>query len=235
MASFWDVAGPGLIEGGANYWLNQRNQKQAEDRLRRAQGPLYDQSLGLAGTSLNLAKGMDPQAFAAERFKAQQALVAPGQAAAQQELMRQLQARGMLDVASFSPVAGTTATPGVSMNPQFAALYAAQAGANSKSAYDSLAEGQAYLDSLIKRSGMLQGQAQLSRSTGQKAMEAIPRKPSLADSALRTISRPGVATSIFKGIQELPGLFNQGVDWWKNLGSTPEIDPYKYNEDLWGK
>ena len=46
--SFWDTIGPGLIQTGGNVFLGQRADREAEQRLRRAQGPLYDQMLGQA-------------------------------------------------------------------------------------------------------------------------------------------------------------------------------------------
>lgn len=183
--SFWDTMGPGMLQLGGGFVGQRMAANRAEADLRKAQGPLYDKTMNLAGQSLSLAGGMDPQAMAAQRFAQQQALLAPGQEADVQALMRQLAARGQLGVASHGAVAGTAATPGVPMNPQLAALYAAQAGAKAKSAYDSQREGEAYLDSLLRRSGMLQGQAQTARSTGQTARNYMPGKPSIAETLLK--------------------------------------------------
>jgi hypothetical protein len=177
--------GPGLIQGGLGLYGANRQSQQAEDRLRRAQGPLYDQQQRLAGDSLNLAQNMDPKAMAAERFATQQALVAPGNEAARLELMRKLQKQGLLGAASFAPVAGTVATPGVPINPQMAALFAAQEGAKAQASYGSLKEGNDYLSQLLGNAGMLQRGAQDARSTGQRAMDQIPRKVSVMDQVVK--------------------------------------------------
>lgn len=183
--SFWDTIGPGMLQLGGGYLGQKMAARRGEDNLRKAQGPLYDQTMGLAGKSLSLAGDMDPQTMAAQRFAQQQALLAPGMEADVQALMRQLAARGQLGVASHGAVPGTVATPGVPMNPQLAALYAAQAGAKANSAYASQREGEDYLNNLLRRSGMLQGQAQTARSTGQTARNYLPSKPSLGETLLK--------------------------------------------------
>lgn len=183
--SFWDTMGPGMLQIGGGYLGQRMAANRAESDLRKAQGPLYDQLMGQAGKSLALAGNMDPQAMAAQRFAQQQALLAPGKEADIQALMRQLVARGQLGVASHGAVAGTAATPGVPMNPQLAALYAAQAGATAKSAYDSQREGEDYLNNLLRRGGMLQSQAQNARSTGVDARRYMPSKPSVGETLLK--------------------------------------------------
>ena len=183
--SFWEVLGPGLLETGGNIYTSGRASSEAEKRLRRAQGPLFDVQQGLAAKSLANAGSMDPKAAAAEWFAAQQGLVAPSNLQAQQNLMQELQAKGMLGLASHSAVPGTAPTPGVAMNPQLAALFAAQEGAKQKSAYQSLAEGEAQLDRMIDRSDTLQGSAQRARATGQYALTQVPAKPSIMDQLLK--------------------------------------------------
>lgn len=239
MASFWDNIGPGLIQTGGNYAINRMGSKDAEDRMRRAQGPLYDQQQRLAGQALNLAQGMDPNAMAADRFKQQQALVAPGNEADLQSLMRQLQAKGMLDVASYGPVAGTVSQPGVAMNPQMAALFAAQAGAREKASFDSLREGQDYLDQTLNRAGMLQRQSQGARASGQQAMLQVPPKPSLGQDILRggmgilkdKQGRDAIMAAI-KGAPEfvrnlptsIPGMFGDLKEWLSPTQGLSDTD-----------
>jgi len=220
MASFWDTVGPGAIETGGNIFLGNRASQEAEKRLRRAQGPLYDQQQVMAGQALNLARGMDPKAQAAERFAAQQALVAPGNEAEMQALMRQLQAKGMLGAASFSPVAGTANTTGGPMNPQLAALFAAQQGAKNTAAYQSLGEGEQYLNDLIRRGGMLQQGAQGARASGQQALRQIPAKPGVAEMLLKggmNILKDKKAQEAIFGIGSGQGMLGKGIQWAKDL------------------
>lgn len=214
MASFWDQVGPGLFGTGVSTGVNilgeQRAGRQQQKLVRDVRGPLYDQQNQLAAQSLGLAAGADPQKMAAERFAAQQALLAPGDEAQRQDLMRQLQKQGLLGAASFEAVPGTAATPGVAMNPHMAALFAAQAGARQKSAYDSLREGEQYLDQLIKRSDTLQaGNRQMTTAALQN--KVLTPKPSIAGTALKGASgllqNKGVQKALFEGLKGLPGMF----------------------------
>lgn len=228
MASFWDTFGPGMIQTGGNFFLQNRASKEAEDRLKRAQGPLFAPMMDQAGRSLALAGTMDPMAMARDRFTQQQALLAPGQQADQQALLRELQAKGMLGAASFSPVAGTVATPGQPMNPQMAALLAAQEGAKSKAAFDSMREGETYLDNLLRRSSGLQQTAQSGRASGVNAMRGIPAKPTFAETLVRggmnVLKDKEARDLIFKGAS---GMFGSAMDWLRpsNIPSwLPEYD-----------
>ena len=112
----------------------------------RAQG-MFDLALQGARSSLDLAGGFDPQAHAASRFAAQQALLAPVRAAEENKLLRELRAKGLLGVASHdSEYAGEGA-----VNPYMAALQGARARADAEAAYRSLDEGERYLDRLLGR------------------------------------------------------------------------------------
>ena len=71
------------------------------------------------------------------------------------------------------------------MNPQMAALFAAQQGAKERASYNSMNEGQQYLDNLLNRSGMLQRGAQGAQAAGQRALMQVPAKPSLGEQAIR--------------------------------------------------
>jgi len=214
---FWDTIGPGLLEPGLGYIGQRREASAREKLLARAQGPLYDQQQALAGKSLTLAGSMDPKASAAERFSAQQALVAPSNEAEMNNLMQMLQSKGLLGLSSYSAVPGTAQTPGVAVNPYVASLLAAQAGAKNKSAYASLAEGEAQLDNLINRSGALTGQAQNARSSGQAALQQAQiagRKPNVTDTLLKggmdILKDPRARTQIWDLVKKVPGLFGGG-------------------------
>jgi hypothetical protein len=222
----WTQLGGGLLQGGGNLLLQQMKRRQAESELRRAQGPLYNQQQSMAGQSLALASGMDPRAAAAERFEAQQALQAPGNAAAEQALMRQLHKQGLLGVSSFQPVPGTVQTPGVGMNPHMAALYAAQQGARSQAAYDALREGEGQIDRMVNRSGALQGQAQRAQQAGMLARAGMPQKPSvgqtLLSGGLKLLQDP-------KAIKTIGGLLGSAGGWLRDLNfSNP------FSTSMWG-
>jgi len=204
-SSFWDGLGTGLLQTGVGVLSGKESEKAMLERLKAARGPLYDQEIGLASKSLALAGNMDPKAAAAERFAAQQGLVAPSNEADEQALMRKLQAKGMLGVASYGAVPGTAPQPGVAMNPYLAALYAAQAGAKNKAAYDSLGEGERYLDQLINRSQKLQA-APVDRASAMYRMTPLKQSTSsrLLQGAGSLLSNP----EIVKGIGGLfSGLF----------------------------
>jgi hypothetical protein len=222
----WTQLGGGLLQGGGNLLLEQMRRRRAESELRSARGPLYNQLQGMAGQSLALASGMDPRAAAAERFEAQQALQAPGNAAAEQALMRQLHKQGLLGVSSFQPVPGTVQTPGVGMNPHLAALYAAQQGARSQSAYDALREGEGQIDRMVGRAGMLQGQAQGAQQSGIAAQRMLPPKPSVGEKllsgGLNLLKDP-------KAIKTIGGLLGSAGSWLRDLNfSNP------FSTSMWG-
>lgn len=233
MASFWETMGPGLFETGLGLYTGKLEKDRAEKQLRRAQGPVFDQSQRLAGQTLSRAEGMDPKTMAAERFAAQQELLAPGNELAKQKLMRELQARGMLGAASFAPVPGTVAQPGVAMNPQLAALFAAQEGAKAKSAFDSLAEGEQQLDRLVNRGGALSRSAEASRAAGAApaVQNLMKSRPSIQETLLRgfggAMKDKGTRDVIFGGLKKIPGLFS-GM-----FGGSNEM-PYLGEADTWG-
>ena len=226
--SFWDRLGPGLLQTGMGVYGGRQANKADEERLRRAQGPLYDQLMSQAGTSLSAAGSMDPKALGAERFATQQGLLAPGMEAQRAQLMRELQARGQLGTATFQPVPGTVATPGVPMNPQLAALYAAQEGAKAKSAYESLGEGERYLDTLLNRSKSLQGAAQTARSTGA---QVTPYKKTtggmIAGGLTSLLKDPRAASAVWQGAKKIPGMLGEGWDWMTGAQAAPV--PYMPN------
>ena len=233
-SQFGQQYGPGLLSGalelGGSLYGQRREAAGREAALRRAQGPLYNQQQQLAGQSLALAQGADPQAMAAERFAAQQALLAPGEEAQRQDLMRQLQAKGLLGLSSHAAVPGVVTTPGQPVNPYVASLLAAQQTQRAKSAFDSLREGEGYLDRLIDRSGMLQRGAQGARSTGQMALQQAQiggRKPNITDLLLKggmsILKNPraqrGIWDLVSGGAGMLSNLFTSTPSYF---GSTDE-------------
>lgn len=227
MADFFDSVGkwgPGLLQGGIGLFNQSNANKEAENRLKQAQGPLYNQTMGAAGNSLNLATSMDPKAMAADRFSAQQGLVQQSNEADIQKLQRELVAKGQSGIASHGAVAGTDpSATGQPMNPQLAALYAAQAGAKNKAAYNSLNEGEQYLNNLVNRSGMLQNQAAAQYNNGARQVATLPSKSSQTSSMLNTglgfLKDSGLLSSAFSGLGSgLSSLFS-GSDWSRMFDS----------------
>src|SRR3990167_10435871 len=143
----------------------------------------------------------------------------------------------MLGVASYAPVPGTTQTPGVPINPQLAALYAAQAGAKSRSAYESLGEGERYLDQLLNRGGMLSGRAQSQRAGDFAAQSTVPSRPSIKERAVqiggKLLSDPKNFKKAVSAIQSIPSLFGQAGDWISGWGGGSSPSP-SYNYDFDG-
>jgi len=115
---------------------------------------LMDQYLAGASKQMGLAGDTDPQRIGADRVAKAQALMAPGREAQQNKLMRDLQSRGLLGVASHdgSPT-------GNAQNPYMAAMAGAQKQADERLAVDSLQMGEEYLDRLMSRSGGMLGNA----------------------------------------------------------------------------
>ena len=222
-SSFWDSIGPGLVNTGLGVLRKRYDKKDQDERQRRAQGPLYDQQIGLAGTALNRAASLDPQAVAQERFNAQQALLAEGDRGAEEALMRRLVAQGQSGIASYGGQAGAQQTPGQPINPQLAALYAAREARNAQSAFDSLNEGEAQIDRQVQRANTLSGQAENTRAT------RLPTTP----------SRPSTTSQILSGAAKLlqqpnaiPGLFSAVGDIWGSLKGAFGGNNW-LNDDQW--
>jgi hypothetical protein len=197
--------------------FGQRAAGRQQDRfVRDIRGPQYGTEQALAGRSLALAGNMDPQAAAAERYNAQQALMAPGEEAQRQALMRQLQSQGLLGLSSHGAIPGVVTTPGQPVNPYMASLLAAQQTQRAKSAYDSLNQGEAQLDRLIGRSNTLQ---QGGRAANIAALQskAMAPKPSTAMTLLKGASGilkdPRAQKSIWdllgKGAGMLGGVYDK--------------------------
>ena len=217
-SQFWNKAGPGLLDFGLGLYSRNAAQKEAAQRLAQARGPVYDQATAGASGMLSAAGNFDPQSFAADRFKAQQALVAPVQQKQQEDLIRSLRAKGQLGISTYNPGVEGITPNGTPMNPQLAAFFAAQNAQRSKDAYGSLGEGQQYLNGILDRAGMLQRTAANAQSTG---LEGVRTQPSRATSNAELI-RGGLGVLKDSGILKdvvgrVPGMISGGIDWMKNL------------------
>jgi hypothetical protein len=216
-SDFWRRMGnaaPGLFDVGAGVYGMQGAQKEARQKIEGARGPLYDQALTGAGEALTRAGSMDPKAAAAERFAANQGLLAGKDAADETALMRALHAKGMLGAGVYNPgVEGIT--PGSApMQPQLAAFYAARGGRDAKMAADSLDQGEAQIDRMLKRSGMLQDQAAAKQRSG---LEAAKLQPSRTAANLNLLKGLGGLFKDVGGVKGVTGLFSGGMDWLNNL------------------
>lgn len=226
-SDWWDrlkQVGPGLFDIGAGIYNRSNAEQDAQRRLAQARGPLYDASMAGANATLAQAGSFNPQDFAANRFAANRALVAPVQSKNLDDLMRRMYATGQGGISTYNPGVPGITPNGTPMNPQLAAFYAAQNADNSLTAYNSLTEGQNYLDALLKRSGMLQGTANATQNTGFKGTNAIPSRPLATSEMLKSV----------KDILTQTGLLGKAVDWF-NGGFTKNIgDVNTLNQMDWG-
>lgn len=225
--SWWDQFGPGLLSTGINYFGQQQTNKQQRQLLGELRGSQYGAEQALAGKSLALAGSMDPKQMAAERYGSQQALMAPGEEAQRQDLMRQLQKQGLLGLSSHAAVPGVVTTPGQAVNPYVAAMLAAQQTQRAKSAYQSLDEGQQYLDKLINRSTSLSAPGRAATATAAYNKMLTP-KPSLSQLLLKGASgilqNPQMRDGVWDLLKKGTGLFNSSAAPYEPDYGTPYGD-----------
>lgn len=208
----------GMLDFGIGAYGMQAGRKEAEQKLRAAQGPLYDASMAASGRALGQAGSMDPQAFAQQRFDAQRGLLSGVDAKSEADLMRQLQAKGLLGVSNYNPGVEGIAPGTTAMNPHLAAFYAARNARDARMSADSLDAGQAQIDRYLKRSGMLQQQAANRQSTGLEAQRTQPSRSTANMNLLRG------AAGILKDTGMLPGMVSTGKDWLSGLFSGNDFD-----------
>lgn len=226
--NFWNKAAPGMLDVAGGLYTRNLANREASDRLSAARGPLYNQQIAGASGMLSQAGNFDPNAFAADRFKQQQALLNPLYSTQENDLMRSLRAKGQLGIASYSaagvdPVSKTVQSwsPGTAVNPQLAAFYAARNAQQSKDAYGSMDQGQQYIDNLIKRSGMLSNQAANTQTSGIEGQRTQPSRAAgvaeLLKGAGGVLKDTGVLKDIVRGapgfIRGIPDTFGNGLSW----------------------
>lgn len=202
-SDFWDTFGkaaPGMFGTAAGLWAKNAAQKEAEDRLRQVQDPLYAQQQAAAQKSLALAGSMDPKALAAERLKAEQDLLAPKDAADLTDLQQRLYTTGTAGLGTYNSGSGT---PGMLVNPGMNAYYAAKMDRDRMLAADALNQGESYLDRLNARAGTLQNQAIWRQRANMEAQRTIPTS---TDKTLELL-KSGI------GMAKDFGLFGKGLDW----------------------
>lgn len=227
---FWGKAGPGMLDVGVGMYTRRQAQNEAEQRLRDARGPLYDQATAGATGMLTAAGNFDPQAFAADRFKTQQALVAPVQEKSFDDFYRKLYAKGQLGMGTYNPGVEGVTPNGMLMNPQLTAFLAAQNAQRSKDAYGALGEGQKYLDSTLNRADLLARTAGNAQATGLEGQRTQPSRAAGTAELLRGVS------GVLKDSGVLPGMFKTGMNWLGDIGRNfwnPVVDVGGYGMFDW--
>ena len=232
--SFWNKAGPGLLDFGAGLYTKNAAQHEAADKLGAAQGPLYQQSANMSKGMLDAVGGFDPQAFATDRFNAKRSLMAPVEEKEFNDLYRKLYAKGQLGVANYNPGIEGITPDGTAMNPQLAAFFAAKNAQRAKDANASLGEGQAYIDSLLNRSGMLQKQASSVQSSGLEAQKTQPSRAAQTGELLRGVTGVLKDAGVYKDVvRGIPGALGSAGEWlsktagnmWNPTGPAPAPAP----------
>jgi hypothetical protein len=111
-----------------------------------------DSYMGAARDVMGQAKDFDPRTFAAQRYQEQQDLLAPTRSLQQQSLMQDLFSKG-----GFGLTTNGQAADGASagVNPYVQSLASAWGQQDKQMAYDSLGQGESYLDNLLRRQGGL--------------------------------------------------------------------------------
>lgn len=212
---FWGrmkQAGPGLIDLGLGiYGRGQANAEMGE-RRNRVEGGLFKQANDLAGQQLARGGSFDPRAAGQERFNAAQGMLAGVDAKDLADLMRSQYGKGTMGLSNYNPGVEGITPNGQAMNPALAAYYAGKGARDSKMAYDSLGQGEAQLDSILKRAGMLQGAAGNAQTTGMRG-EAL--RPSRAMQNMELLKK-GAGILGNEKIFGQGGMFGKGIDWLKD-------------------
>lgn len=171
MASWADLIGPAVQTAGGWY----ASQQAKDDDQKRSQDVMNDPGFKQAGQlqsqMLTQATG-NPDQMAAQRFNAQQGLMAPVYDKGQNDLMRDLFRKGMLGLATSegADAQGNTWTvaPGQQVNPMMAAFQSAKMANQSKAAYDAMREGQQFQMNAINNASNL-GQQRMAANNAVRA------------------------------------------------------------------
>lgn len=200
----------GMFDLGVGLYGMRQSRREAEDKLRRAQGPLYNEFMQGAGTALGRAGSMDPKAAAAERFAAQRGLLSGVDAKSEADLMQMLAGKGLLGLSTYNPGVEGIAPSGTAMNPQMAAFYAARNARDARMSADALDAGEGQIDRMLNRAGLLQRGATGLQESGLRAQDTQPSRTLQNLALLKGTS----------GLLKDTGLFGTGVDWLKGTGSS---------------
>ena len=245
--SWWDsptgqitqAATPGMLGAGVNWYANEQEKKQAAQRAAAAQGPQYNLAGQMQTEALNAAQATNPNEVAANQYGQWSNIVEPSFAKDVSATRGQLLARGQTGMGQENPgIAGYTPVAGQEVNPQLAALYAAQAGERSKAALGSLNQGRDYVTSLVTRAGNLGTMRGEALKTGQNAQPA--RTPSPMSGMLGSLSgmlgNKDLMGQIFKGFgpgqtpsPEQAASANANDQW----DVLPQAQPWEVPQSDW--
>jgi hypothetical protein len=139
---------PGMIQDGYGQAQIDPSTGQMRFNLNSQYQGLKDQMLGGANKAYALAGDFDPKTHAAERYASAQALLAPGDAKAESGLMMDLYNKGGFGLNTNKQTVGGGTT---SVNPYVGTFMDARNTRDAGMSYNSLREGEQYLDNLINR------------------------------------------------------------------------------------
>jgi hypothetical protein len=218
-------------------------------------GGLKNQMLGGAKQAYDLAGDFDPRTHAAERYNSAQALLAPSDAQAESGLMQDLYNKGGFGLQTNRQAVGGG---NVSVNPYVDTFMNSRNTRNARMSWDSLGEGERYLDGLINRGhGFIRGGMDID-ARGSASMQDAMNYRNQFNNDYRTMlgmrgagyatHNQGVANKYnawaggdqgfgannqsqqwAAGTDQLGGMI-KGVDWGKMFGgSTPTAGTSPYD------
>jgi hypothetical protein len=158
---------PGQVTNGYGTSMIDPSTGQMRFNLNSQYAGLRDQALGGAADAYRLAGDFDPRTHAAERYASAQALLAPGDEAANNGLMMDLYNKGGfgLNINKSAPGGGVNM-----VNPYVSTFMNARNTRNADMSWKSLREGESYLDNLIGRGRGLLGDGMRIDDTGRTSM-----------------------------------------------------------------
>ena len=189
MASWADLIGPAVQTAGG-WYASQQAKDDENKRAAEARGDAgYTGASGLQSQFMSQAAG-NPDQMAAQRFNAQQGIVAPAYAKSESDLMRSLFQKGMLGLgtsagAGVDPITGQpqtwTVAPGQQTNPLMAAYQAAKLGQQGKDAYAAMREGQEFQRNQMSNAATAADMRAKALATARAAQPQISKASGMGD------------------------------------------------------
>lgn len=223
---FWNNMGPGLLNLGVGAYDAYNAKKTAQQRLAASQTPFVNTAASGATGMLNSAVNMSPDAAAADRFNAQEALLAGPQAKDLADLQRSLYAKGMLGAANYNPGVQGIAPGTTAMSPQLAAFYAAQNADRAKRATMAMDQGQQFQTNQINNAAALQRASQGAQTAQLNNLSKVPSNAGITSQLLQgAVGMLGKNPGIIKDLWNWgSGLFGGGDNLSFLGGYTPGAD-----------
>lgn len=223
--SFWRGAVPGMFDMGAGIYGMQQGQREANQRVGQIQAAGAP-AQGASNQALANAGSLDPRAHGAEWLKGQQQLLSGQDSASEDQMIRMLQARGMLGAANYNPGVEGITPNGTKMNPQMAAFYAARNARDAKMAAEAGDRGEQAIDRQINRSTQLQQQSNLAQNAARQNQQLRPSKAAAGQQLLGGIGSVLKNPDVMKGIG---GMLSGGIDW---LSTNNPFKSFDFTKDL---